>query len=209
MGSFLGSSSSQWTRGFWCLLSQPLRCSFVESVGNELEGLVLIAWGQKITFLQGQPPPPLLLYWCGDTEKGHLGGGSSLYDSPFLLWSGLCAGVCTDTRGTDASQGPSLGSILGNYSGKSSKGLGGKELAINLGCHQGLRLVHLHPASVVEPGGMNKAPMLVRDRLNLTKEGKASVESLSTSPSRAGKDASGGKEPQLWMLHFFSFTDWS
>ena len=41
------------------------------------------------------------------------------------------------TRKMDASSSsPSLGNILGNYSGKSNKGLGGKELEINLGCHQ-------------------------------------------------------------------------
>ena len=30
----------------------------------------------------------------------------------------------------------SLGNFLGNYSGKLSKGCGGMELEINLGCHQ-------------------------------------------------------------------------
>ena len=28
------------------------------------------------------------------------------------------------------------------------------------------------------------------------------MESLSTPPSRVGRDASGGKKPQLWMLLF-------
>ena len=36
----------------------------------------------------------------------------------------------------------------------------------------GLPLVHLHPASVVEPGGMSMAPALVRDRLSPTRKGK-------------------------------------
>ena len=41
------------------------------------------------------------------------------------------------TRKMDvSSSSPSLGNILGNYSGKSNKGLGGKELEINLQCHQ-------------------------------------------------------------------------
>ena len=35
-----------------------------------------------------------------------------------------------------------------------------------------LPLVHLHLASVVEPGGMSKAPVSVRDRLSPTREGK-------------------------------------
>ena len=40
------------------------------------------------------------------------------------------------------------------------------------GMPSGLPLVHLHPTSVVEPGGMNKLPASVRDRLSLTREGK-------------------------------------
>ena len=36
----------------------------------------------------------------------------------------------------------------------------------------GLPLVHLHPSSVEEPGGMSKAPVWVRDRLRLTREKK-------------------------------------
>ena len=35
-----------------------------------------------------------------------------------------------------------------------------------------LPLVHLYATSVVEPGGMSKAPLSVRDRLSLAKEGK-------------------------------------
>ena len=36
----------------------------------------------------------------------------------------------------------------------------------------GLPLVHLYTSSVVEPGGMSMAPVLVRDKLSLTREGK-------------------------------------
>ena len=36
----------------------------------------------------------------------------------------------------------------------------------------GLPLVHLHPASLVEPGGTSKVPVWVRDRLSPAKEGK-------------------------------------
>ena len=67
----------------------------------------------------------------------NIGSCSSLYDSWLLLRSGLYSGMCPDTRKMDAfPSSPSLGNILGNYSGKSKKGLGGKELKINLGCHQ-------------------------------------------------------------------------
>ena len=54
---------------------------------------------------------------------------------------------------------------------KSNKGLGGMQLNQS-GMPSGLPLVHLHSASVVESGGMNKVPASVRDRLSLTREGK-------------------------------------
>ena len=40
------------------------------------------------------------------------------------------------------------------------------------GMPSGLLLVHLHPTSVVKPGGMSKVPVSVRDRLSLTRAGK-------------------------------------
>ena len=76
---------------------------------------------------------------------------------------------------------PSLGNIPGKLlcytlggireKGKSNKGLGGMELNQSW-MPSGLPLVHLHPTSVVEPGGMSKTPALVRDRLSPTREGK-------------------------------------
>ena len=71
----------------------------------------------------------------------------SLYNSLFFLQLGLYSGEFTGMHKMDASpNSPSLGNILENYSdpprvaseekGKSNKGLGGKELEINLGCHQ-------------------------------------------------------------------------
>ena len=62
--------------------------------------------------------------------------------------------------------------------------------------------MHLHTTSVVETGRMSKLPVLVRDRLSLARERKALVESLSTLPSKAGRDTSGGKKPWLWMPLF-------
>ena len=134
--SSFGSASSLWTRGGlsdgFCLNSLDIL------LWNLWKWTGLNSLRTKITFSSlANPPPPLLLYWCGDTQKGHLSCCSSLYDSPFLLRSGLHSGMCTSTRPTDASpSSPSLGNILGNYSGKSNKGLGGKEPEINLGCHQ-------------------------------------------------------------------------
>ena len=83
--------------------------------------------------------------------------------------------------------------------GKSNKGPSGMELNQS-GMPSGLPLVHLHPTSVVEPGGTRKT--LHRDRLSATREGNLQWRLLSTPPSRAGKDASGGKKPLLWMLLF-------
>ena len=55
--------------------------------------------------------------------------------------------------------------------GKSNKGLGGRELN-HSGMPSGLPLGHLHPAAVVEPGGVSKTPVSVRDRLSPTRERK-------------------------------------
>ena len=98
----------------------------------------------------------------------------------------MCSSTCTGTQNTDAfPSAPSLGNIPEDYSappqvapeekGKSSQGPNGKELEINLGCPSSLSLVHLHPISVVEQGGltrMSKLPLLVRDRLSSTREAK-------------------------------------
>ena len=77
------------------LLFHLLRYSFCGICGNELEGLALIAWGQKSPLLLSH----ILVCW----QKGHFGGCSSLDDSPFLLQSGLYSGICTDRGKTDAS----------------------------------------------------------------------------------------------------------
>ena len=166
----------------WWLLSQLLRYSFCGICGNELEGLALIAQEQKSLF----PCQPILhhlfcyhVYWHGDTQKGHRGCCSSLYDSPLLLRSGLYSGMCIGTSFPQESQ-------LGKHSGKTT--------LLHLRWHQrkgqikqrswwyetksawdaiwNAPLVHLHPASVVEPGGTSKMPALVRDRLSPTREEK-------------------------------------
>ena len=93
-------------------------------------------------------------------------------DSPFPLRPGLYSGICPGTCKVDAFPGSlSSGNIPGNYSGKSNQGLGGMELNQS-GMPPGLALVHLHPASVVEPGGTSKTPASVRDRLSPIREGK-------------------------------------
>ena len=94
----------------------------------------------------------------------------------------------------------SLGDILEGYCappqvapekmGKSGQSFNGEELDISLGCHQVYPWCITTP--VVEPGGTSTAPASVRDRLSPTREVKLQC-SLSTTPSRAGRDTSGRK----------------
>ena len=61
----------------WWLLSQLLRYSFCGICGNELEGLALVAQGQKSLFPRWPILHPLFcshIYWCGDTQKDILVG---------------------------------------------------------------------------------------------------------------------------------------
>ena len=88
------------------LLSQLLRYSFCGICRNELEGLDLVAWGQKSLFPRWATLHNLFyyhIYWCSDTQNGHLGCCSSLYDSPLLLWPGLYSGISTGTHKMNAS----------------------------------------------------------------------------------------------------------
>ena len=66
----------------------------------------------------------------------------------------------------------------------------------------GLTLVHLHPVSVVEMGGMSMLSALVRDRLSPTRKEKLWC-CLSISPSRAGRDTSGRKRVLVTFFTFF------
>ena len=122
------------------------------------------------------------IYQHDDTQKGHLDCCLSLCNSPLLLQSGLDSDISTGTQNTDASpSSTSLGNIPGKLlcytlrgireKVKSNKGPLGKELN-HTGMTLSLPLVHLHPALVVEPEGTSKAPVLVRERLSPTREGK-------------------------------------
>ena len=69
-------------------LSQVPRYSFCGICGNELEGLALVAGGQKSLFPRWSTLHHLFcshVYWRADTQKGHLGCCSSLYNSPSLI----------------------------------------------------------------------------------------------------------------------------
>ena len=61
----------------------------------------------------------------------------------------------------------------------------------------GLLKLHLHPALVVEPGGMCKAPVSVRDRLSPTREGKLWWKVYLHSHLEQGGTPLIEKKPQL------------
>ena len=64
--------------------------------------------------------------------------------------------------------------------------------------------MHLHPASVVEPGGTGKSPVSVRDRLNQTRGGKLWWK-ICLHPHLV----QGGTPPEAMAVDaaFFSLTD--
>ena len=74
------------------LLFQLLRYFFCGMCGNELEGLALIAWGQKSLL----PHCPALhhlfcyhIHWSGNTWKGYLG----IYVCPLMIYQFYCGQV--------------------------------------------------------------------------------------------------------------------
>ena len=151
------------------------RYSFCGICGNELEGLALVAWGRKSLF----PCWPTLHYlFCyhiyrhGDTQKGHLGWCSSLYDSLFLLQPGLYSGMCT----AHVRQMLPLIVLAWERFWETTLANQTKDLVVrnwkSIGMPSGLPLVHLHPALVIEHRWTSKTSALVRDRLGPTREGK-------------------------------------
>ena len=126
-----------------------------------------------------------------------------------LLWSGIYSGLYTGTQVMNVSlSGLSLGGIPESYSDctpggiRNKQGFNGEELDISLGCHQVYPWCITTP--VVEPGGTSTAPASVRDRLSPTREVKLQC-SLSTTPSRAGRDTSGRK---MALVPFFLSYRW-
>ena len=109
-------------------------------------------------------------YWCGDAWKEHL----SFMFVPVLLCSGLYSGLCTQV--TNASPGSlSSGGILEGYSDRTPGGIRGKQGLMvknwtSVWDASGLPLVHLHPISVVEPGGTRTGPASARDKVQPGKE---------------------------------------
>ena len=93
---------------------------------------------------------------------------------PVLLWSGIYSGLCIGNQVMNVSPSSlSLGGIPEGYfdctrvASEASKILKARNWTPS-----GLPLVHLHPVSVVEPGGTSMTPASVRDRLSPTGEGR-------------------------------------
>ena len=95
-----------------------------------------------------------------------------------LLWSGIYSGSCTGTQETNVFlSGLNLGGfqkvtlIAPQVASEASNVLMVRNWTLVWDAIRST-LVHLHPASVGEPGRTTTAPALVRDRLNMTREGK-------------------------------------
>ena len=82
------------------------------------------------------------------------------------------------------------------------------EVYIITGMPSGLPLVHLHPISVVEPGGTSKVPVSGSDRLSPAREGKLQWRVLSTPHLEQGKMLPVEKSHGCGCC-FFSLTDGS
>ena len=133
------------------LLSQFLRYFFCGFCGNELEWLAIIAGGQKSLFPNWLTFHHLFryhIYWCSDTQKGHLGCCSSLMAHQ-LYCSQDCIQECAQEHrrwilpvvvlAWETFHFPKHSVALwvaSEEEGKSNQGLKWEELDINLGCHQ-------------------------------------------------------------------------
>ena len=128
-------------------VSTLLRYSFCGICGNELEGLALVAKDKNHFLLAGQPFC-YFIYWCGDTQKRHLGffvhplitqhfycGQDSTQEcaKAHIRWMLPLVFLAWGTFWESYSAPPQRG-IRGK--GQIKQCLGGKKLELNLGCHQ-------------------------------------------------------------------------
>ena len=97
------------------LLSQFSRYSFCGICRNELEGLALVARGQRSLFLAGKPSTTsfaIIYTGMATLRRGILDCVVHLFDSLLLQRSGLYSGMCIATWNRDASpSSPSLGTF--------------------------------------------------------------------------------------------------
>ena len=151
----------------------------------------------KITF----PPWRTLLpsHMPGWWHSRPPGCRSSLCDSPFLLRSMYMSWPTRNTQVDASPSSPGLGSIpkdcsappwaVSEETGNPNEGLGGKELEINLGCHQVYRCAS--PLHLGGRTGRREWGACAGEGQTKSEWGReASVESPSAAPARAGRDAS-------------------
>ena len=105
---------SRWEKALQWLLSQLPRYSFCGICGNELEGLALVARGQKSLFPLWPTLHHLFCYTGVATLRRDILVGHPFTTHHFYCGQKCNSGMCTSTYKTDASPGgPSLGNIPG------------------------------------------------------------------------------------------------
>ena len=132
------------------LVPQLPRYSSCGICGKELDGMALVTWGPKSLFphwLTLHSPFCYHIYWCGDTQKRHLGFFVHLFITQSFYCGQDYSGMCTGTWNMDASPRKlawetsqesysAPPQVASEEEGKPDKGLNGEELDISLGCHQ-------------------------------------------------------------------------
>ena len=117
--------------------------------------------------------------------------------------------MCTDTRLMDAAPtSPSLGNVLGKLLWSTPGGIRGKGQIKKRSSWYATKSIWdaIRSTSAVSPPHLDgrtrrdKFGACVGKGQTKSDQGrKALVESLSTPPSRAGRNASSGKKPRLWI----------
>ena len=138
-----------------------------------------------------------------------LGRNISVLCVPVLLLSGIYSGLYTGTQVMNASPGGlSLGGIPEGYSDCTPGGIRGKVLMVRnwTSVWDAIRSTPgTSPPHLSSRAGREKYGACVGKRQTKSDQGrKASVESLSTPPSRAGRDAP-GRKMSLVTFFFLSY----
>ena len=155
--SSFGSAVSGSEEVLQWLLFQLLRYSFCRICGNELKDWPWWLEDKNHFFLTGQPSSTssAIIYTGMVTLRRDILGFffSSLYDSPFLLWSGLHSGMRMGACEVDASASSTrLGNIPKDYSAPPHMASEEKDKS-NKGLHDGVELSQFGmPSGLPLPG---------------------------------------------------------
>ena len=182
------------------LLSQLLRYFFWGVCGNELEGLALVTRGQKSLFPHW--PPSITSFAITYTDVAI---------TPHFYCGQDCPQKCAQAHGRQMLPQAVL-VTLGKLHCSTPGGISGKKVS------QTKVLVVQNQKSIWDAirsipgafppylGGWTKRDeydaCVSKGQTKSDQGRKASVARLSTPPSRAGRDASSGKKPRLWMPLF-------